>query len=228
MKKLLIALFIVLNTSFASGAAHAQIPVTDGANLAQQIQHFQQMIKEYEMLKRQYDQLKQQYEAVTGSYGAGNLFNNPITRRWVPGSWQEVVEMQKSGKFATKQDYYEKLLKTIDPTVYKSLGKDVSSRAYQSYKLSTDATRGAFAAVEALYDSIGERLKNIEGLQGQIEGTANVKASQDLSNRLLAENAYLNVEMARLNSIQTNLSANAQNIGNQATAARTEFFNFGK
>ena len=228
MKKLLIALFIVITTSFASGTAHAQIPVTDGANLVQQIQHFLQMIKEYEMLKQQYDQLKQQYEAITGSYGAGNLFNSPSTRRWVPGSWQDIVEMQKSGKFATKQDYYEKLLKTIDPTVYKSLGKDVSSRAYQSYKLSTDATRGAFAAVEALYDSIGERLKNIEGLQGQIEGTANVKASQDLSNRLLAENAYLNVEMARLNSIQTNLSANAQNIGNQATAARTEFFNFGK
>ena len=67
MKKLLIALFIVITTSFASGTSHAQIPVTDGANLVQQIQHFLQMIKEYEMLKQQYDQLKQQYEAITGS-----------------------------------------------------------------------------------------------------------------------------------------------------------------
>jgi type IV secretion system protein VirB5 len=227
MKKLLIRFLIVIGVLLSSNA-NAQIPVTDGANLAQQMQQFLQMIKEYQMLKQQYDQLKQQYEAITGNYGFGNQFNNNANRRWVPGSWQEIVSMQRSGKFASKQDFYEKLLKTLDPIVYKVLGKDTDSRAYHSYKLSTDATRGAFAAVEALYDSIAERLKNIEGLQAQIESTSNVKAAQDLGNRLLAENAYLNVEMARLNTIQTNLSANAQNMGNQATAARTEFFNFGR
>ncbi len=228
MKNLLVRIIVVVGILFSANAANAQIPVTDGANLAQQMQQFLQMIKEYQMLKQQYDQLKQQYEAITGNYGFGNQFNNNANRRWVPGSWQEVVSMQRSGKFASKQDFYEKLLKTLDPIVYKVLGKDTDSRAYHSYKLSTDATRGAFAAVEALYDSIAERLKNIEGLQAQIESTGNVKAAQDLGNRLLAENAYLNVEMARLNTIQTNLSANAQNMGNQATAARTEFFNFGR
>ena len=228
MKKLLNRFLFVIGILLSANVANAQIPVTDGANLAQQMQQFLQMIKEYQMLKQQYDQLKQQYEAITGNYGFGNQFNNNANRRWVPGSWQEVVSMQRSGKFASKQDFYEKLLKTLDPIVYKVLGKDTDSRAYHSYKLSTDATRGAFAAVEALYDSIAERLKNIEGLQAQIESTGNVKAAQDLGNRLLAENAYLNVEMARLNTIQTNLSANAQNIGNQATAARTEFFNFGR
>jgi type IV secretion system protein VirB5 len=228
MKKLLIRFLVVIGVAFSSHAANAQIPVTDGANLAQQMQQFLQMIKEYQVLKQQYDQLKQQYEAITGNYGFGTQFNNNSNRRWVPGSWQEVVSMQRSGKFASKQDFYEKLLKTLDPIVYKVLGKDTDSRAYHSYKLSTDATRGAFAAVEALYDSIAERLKNIEGLQAQIESTSNIKAAQDLGNRLLAENAYLNVEMARLNTIQTNLSANAQNMGNQATAARAEFFNFGR
>jgi type IV secretion system protein VirB5 len=228
MKTILTRFLFVMGVLLSANAANAQIPVTDGANLAQQMQQFLQMIKEYQMLKQQYDQLKQQYEAITGNYGFGNQFNNNANRRWVPGSWQEVVSMQRSGKFASKQDFYEKLLKTLDPIVYKVLGKDTDSRAYHSYKLSTDATRGAFAAVEALYDSIAERLKNIEGLQAQIESTGNVKAAQDLGNRLLAENAYLNVEMARLNTIQTNLSANAQNMGNQATAARTEFFNFGR
>jgi type IV secretion system protein VirB5 len=228
MKTILVRFLFVMGVLLSANAANAQIPVTDGANLAQQMQQFLQMIKEYQMLKQQYDQLKQQYEAITGNYGFGNQFNNNANRRWVPGSWQEVVSMQRSGKFASKQDFYEKLLKTLDPIVYKVLGKDTDSRAYHSYKLSTDATRGAFAAVEALYDSIAERLKNIEGLQAQIESTGNVKAAQDLGNRLLAENAYLNVEMARLNTIQTNLSANAQNMGNQATAARTEFFNFGR
>ena len=171
MRKFLIRSLIVIGILLSSNAANAQIPVTDGANLAQQMQQFLQMIKEYQMLKQQYDQLKQQYEAITGNYGFGNQFNNNANRRWVPGSWQEVVSMQRSGKFASKQDFYEKLLKTLDPIVYKVLGKDTDSRAYHSYKLSTDATRGAFAAVEALYDSIAERLKNIEGLQAQIEST---------------------------------------------------------
>lgn len=228
MKQTFIAVLIGLASMVSIGRANAQIPVTDVANLTQQMQQFLQMIKEYQVLKQQYDQLKRQYDAITGSYGFGNQFNNSTSRRWVPGSWQEVVAMQKFGKFGSKQEFYEKLLKTIDPLIYKALGKDHDLRTYHTYKLSTDATRGAFAAVEALYDSIGERLKNIEGLQGQIEGTDNIKASQDLGNRLLAENAYLNVEMARLNTIQTNLSANAQNMGNQSMAARTEFFNFGK
>lgn len=228
MKKTLLILLAVASWALASANARAQIPVTDVANLGQQIQQFVQMIKEYQVLKQQYDQLKQQYAAITGRYGFGSIFNDPATRRWIPGSWQEIVAMQKSGKFGRFQDFYEKLLKTMDPEIYKSLGKDIDSRTYQSYKLSADATRGAFAAVEALYDSINERLRNIEGLQAQIEGTDNVKAAQDLGNRLLAENAYLNVEMARLSTIQTNLSANAQNMGNQSTAARTEFFNFGR
>ena len=168
MKRHLIALVVVLIAGLASATAQAQIPVTDGANLTQQMRQFLQMVKEYEMLKQQYDQLKRQYEAITGRYGFGDQFNNAVSRRWVPGSWQEVVAMQKSGKFGSKQDFYEKLLKTVDPLIYKALGKDNDGRMYHAYKLSTDATRGAFAAVEALYDSIGERLKSIEGLQGQI------------------------------------------------------------
>ena len=225
MRKLLVALVVV----FLSPAAWSGgIPVFDGTSLAQALKQFQELQRQYEMLKQQYSMLKRQYDSITGSYGMGDLLNDPATRRHLPATWQQVVALQKAGRYGSKQDYYEKLLRTIDPKIFEALGKDTDSRAFNTYRLSADSTRGAFAAVESLYDSIQERLGNIESLQGRIESTPNVKAAADLNNRFIAENAYLNVDMARLSTIQLSLQANAQNITNQSTAARTEFFNFGK
>lgn len=221
MKKLCFAAMLCLlpQLSWSGG-----IPVFDATGLQQAIQQFQELQRQYQMLKQQYAMLKRQYDSITGSYGFGDLVNDPALRRQLPPTWQQVVALQKAGKFGGKQNSYEKILRTIDPKIFEALGKD--SRAYNTYTLSAHSTRGAFAAVEALYDGIQERLANIESLQARIESTPNVKAAADLNNRLIAENAYLNVDMARLSTMQLNLQANAQNITNQSTAARTEFFNF--
>src|ERR1700739_4444765 len=54
----------------AAGAAQADIPVLDGANLVQ-------AINQIAAWKKQYDQMQQQYTALTGSRGLGNIQNNP-------------------------------------------------------------------------------------------------------------------------------------------------------
>ena len=69
---------------FGSHAARAQIPVTDGASIAQSVaQQVETIAKwklQYDQMVSQIDQAKQQYESLTGSRGLGNIMNDPALR----------------------------------------------------------------------------------------------------------------------------------------------------
>ncbi|MBL7684833.1 MAG: hypothetical protein JNK65_02230, partial [Deltaproteobacteria bacterium] len=208
--------------------AHADWPVFDASVLAQTVQQLDEMKKHYDMLKQQYDELMATKNAVTGSYGVSLLENGPLAelgRRAVPGTWQEVVSLQQSGAlpgfFSQRQDYFQKLFPTVSEKLF---SQDPNNRNIAGYKLSTDNTRAAFASTEAIYNKIQDRLKTIESLTKEIDKTANVKNATDLNSRIAAENGFLNVEMARLNSMQLSLQTVMQNNQNQSTANHAEFF----
>ena len=222
--KLMVALTLVLNTSWA----YAALPVIDTASIARLVQQIDEMKKQYEMLKKQYDQAVQIKENLQGNYGMGLLENGVEAaqgRRHLPKTWQEVVDMQKSGDlpglFAGKKDFYKDLLPSIDT---KMISKDPKDRSAVGYKLSTDNTRAAFASVESIYDNIENRIKTVENLTSEIEKTQNAKQAIDLNSRIVAESNFINLEMSRLNSMQVALQASLQNIQNQATATHAEFF----
>lgn len=228
MKKITVTLALImglLSTSFHS--AHAAWPVIDTSAIAKLVQQIQEMKKQYDMLKQQYDELVQTKNAVTGSYGVSLLENGPLaelSRRAVPGTWQEVVSLQQSGVipgFSQKLGDFQKLFPTVDGNL---ISQDPNNRNAQGYKLSTDNVRGAFASAELIYNKIADRLKTIEALTKEIDKTDNVKNATDLNSRIAAENGFLNVEMARLNSIQLSLQSVMQNNQNQATANHAEFF----
>ena len=83
MKKLTLSLILAGGLSLSS-AAFAQIPVTDGASIGQQIAAQVETIAkwklQYDQMVSQIDQAKQQYESLTGSRGLGNIMNNPALR----------------------------------------------------------------------------------------------------------------------------------------------------
>lgn len=205
------------------------IPVIDVSAIARLVQQLDEMKKQYDMLKKQYDQAVAIKSNLQGNYGMGLLENGLKAaegRRPLPKTWQEVVEMQKSGQlpgvFAGKKDYYKELLPSIDSKI---MAQDPKDRASVAYQLSTDNTRAAFAAVETVYNNIENRMKNVEALVTQIDKTSNQKAATDLNSRIVAETNFINLEMMRLNSMQMALQASMQNNQNQATATHAEFFN---
>lgn len=204
--------------------AYAQWAVIDGANLQQSIAQYAQMVEQVAQLKAQLEQLKNQYQAVTGSYGLGGLMQGETlsAANIVPGSWQEVVSLQQAGKFKSKVDYYEKLMRTVDPALF---DKD-ASRSTSAYKLSYDNTRAAFAVTDATYDSVETHRKNIEQLIQRIDSTQNVKEATDLNNRLVSENAMLQISVARLAAVQNNLNASAANDRVQAQATNAEMLRY--
>ena len=81
-------------------SAVAQIPVTDVANLTQQIRQYIQMGLEYQ---RQFEQLtaaRNQVEAITGNYGLGELLNDNTyrdARRYTPTTWRDTLKILEAG-----------------------------------------------------------------------------------------------------------------------------------
>lgn len=208
----------------AAGNGYAQYAVFDASNYQQSIQQYTQMVETVNQLKMQIEQLRDQYRAITGSYGIGGLLQEETfaAGNIVPGSWQEVVRLQQAGKYKSKLDYYEGLMKAVDPTLFEKN----TTRNAGAYKLSYDNTRAAFAVTDATYEAVEAHRRNIEQLVRRIDGTQNIKEATDLNNRLVSENAMLQVALARLAAVQGNLSASAQNEQIQSQATRTEMLRF--
>ena len=79
---------IVLAAGIAmSPAAFAQIPVTDGASIAQQVAAQVETIAkwkmQYDQMTSQINQMKQQYESLTGSRNLGQILNNAALRDYL-------------------------------------------------------------------------------------------------------------------------------------------------
>ena len=224
MSKTRAALLIGVLTLSIAGRASAQMAVFDAGNFQQAIQQYQQMVEQLNQLRAQLDQLRSQYQAITGSYGVGGLLQGEAlaAQSVVPGSWQDIVKLQQAGAYKTKMDYYEGLMKAVDPALLTA----EASRSTSAYKLSYDNTRAAFAVTDATYDAIEVHRRNVEQLIQRIDATQNIKEATDLNNRLISENSMLQIAIARLTAVQGNLSATAQNDRLQSQATRTEMLRF--
>lgn len=195
------------------------IPTYDAATVLQLQQQFQQ-------LQKQYDTLQSQYKAVTGSYGRGQTgLNESInSSSIVPGSWQEVVAQQQSGSFGTKQNFYEKLLKTLPQDLF----RDPQSQNATTYKLSTDSVRAAMSGGEILYSQVQTHLNNLARLSQQVDSTSNIKDAQDLQNRIATENGMMQSALGKLNAMNMNLQANMLNQQTQATSSNQQYYRWTK
>jgi type IV secretion system protein VirB5 len=207
-----------------SSNAFALTVVFDPSVYAQTVQQYMQMVEQLNQLKAQLDQLKRQYDAVTGSYGVGAVLQEvtAAAQAMVPGSWQEIVDLQRSGKLRTKLDYYEAIMRKLDPVILQAN----QGRSADAFKLIYNNTRAAFAVTDATFESLEVHRQNIEQLMRRIDASRNIKEAADLGNRLVAENAMLQVGLARLSAVQNNLQASANNERVQSQATRNEMLRF--
>ena len=127
------------------------------------------------------------------------------------------------GRYADRLNWYDQKTKLIDKNTIVPGTSD--HRANWSYQLSSANTRAALAAAEALFDQLDNRLRNFEVLNEQIEQAESLKQAVDLNSRMLAEQGFISIELARLQSMQLMLSAAGQNGSNAGTATRAEFLN---
>lgn len=195
MKALVAALAITM-----AGAASAQIPVTDGASIAnsiqQQIETMAKWKMQYDQMVSQIDQMKQQYQSLTGSRGLGNILNNPALRDYLPSDWQGVYDSVKTGGYAglsgRASTIYEKS-KVFDSCAHISVGDEKRLCEARAVKAAQDQ---AFA-LDA-YDKAKSRLSQIDSLMSKINDTSDPKAIAELQGRIAAEQAMIQNEQTKL------------------------------
>ncbi|ELK4815207.1 P-type DNA transfer protein VirB5 [Pseudomonas aeruginosa] len=184
--------------------AQAQIPVTDGASIAQQIAAQVETIAkwkmQYDQMTSQINQMKQQYESLTGSRGLGNILNNPALRDYLPSDWQGVYDAVKSGGYSglsgRAQSIYE-ANKAFDACMVFKLVDQRTACEVQAVKGAQDK---AFA-LDA-YDKAKSRLSQIDQLMAKINDTPDPKAIAELQGRIAAEQAMIQNEQTKLQMYQ--------------------------
>lgn len=185
---------------FGSHAAHAQIPVTDGASIAQSVvQQVETIAKwklQYDQMMSQLDQAKQQYESLTGSRSLGNVMNDPALRDYLPSDWQAVYDSVKNGGYSglsgTARTVYDQ------NKVFDSCGHIVSTQqrtACEARAVKPAQDKGF--ALDA-YNAAKSRINQIDQLMAKINDTQDPKAIAELQGRIAAEQANIQNEQTKL------------------------------
>ncbi|WP_045758397.1 P-type DNA transfer protein VirB5 [Xanthomonas albilineans] len=199
-----LAVVTVACSIFLSNSTYAQIPVTDGASIAQQVAAQVETIAkwkmQYDQMTSQINQMKQQYESLTGSRGLGNILNNPALREYLPSDWQGVYDAVKSGGYSSLSgralSIYEGN-KAFDACAHFKVADQRTACEAQAVKGAQDK---AFA-LDA-YDKAKSRLTQIDQLMAKINDTPDPKAIVELQARIAAEQAMIQNEQTKLQMYQ--------------------------
>ncbi|EDL5919966.1 P-type DNA transfer protein VirB5 [Salmonella enterica subsp. enterica serovar Infantis] len=203
MKTFSVSLVLAAGIAMSS-VAFAQIPVTDGASIAQQVAAQVETIAkwkmQYDQMTSQINQMKQQYESLTGSRNLGQILNNSALRDYLPNDWQGVYDAVKSGGYSGLSgralSIYEGN-KAFDACAHFKVADQRTACEAQAVKGAQDK---AFA-LDA-YDKAKSRLTQIDQLMAKINDTPDPKAIAELQGRIAAEQAMIQNEQTKLQMYQ--------------------------
>lgn len=209
----LTAVGIILSASFLNSANASGIPTVDAATIAQ-LQ--QQLLTARDQLKNLTDQLqtaKNQLAAFTESSGYGNLTDDINIRNHLrsalPSNAHNILD--RSGSSSLNGDVSRITKDVMAPVNFDQDRQQLSERA-----LNIEAT--AKALTERAYDSMTQRLVNVDALQGKINQTSNPKEIAELQARIQIEQANISAEQTRIQLTSQQLEAERHLI--QARAER--------
>ena len=221
------ALAVVLSASlaFSSVTSHASgIPVVDGAAATQRAQNFVQqmaeMAKQLTEMKAQLEQARKQYQALTGSRGLGDIFNNPAIRSALPADWQKVYDNIQRGGYkgldgtAAAIADAAGLLNRCQRLTNAQSKQSCEAQAVQSAQIKSD--------LQKAFDAAEQRLKQIEGLMGQINSATDPKAIADLQARIQTEQAKIQNEQTRIQMYKMMQEENQKLLAQQRSEARVK------
>ncbi len=201
-------LLVVLLT--ASFSAKAQIPVTDVANLAEQIRQLVQMELQYARQLEELTEARLQVESITGHYGLGELLNSNVyreARRYTPTTWRDTLRILEAGglpgSVADVRTVYSQRAESmavIGADDYNTLNPEAPNA--QAFERRRDTNLATLAIAEATYDDTQARMLNYETFMAEVDAAENAKAIADLTARIAAENGTSLAELIRLQSVQ--------------------------
>lgn len=177
-----------------STSASAQgIPVIDAAALAQQIQQVVAWGEQYRQMVEHYQRLGEQLNAIKGARGMGQLLNTAVGRQVVPQDFVAQFESLRSLGSAGASPAAAAIYNSI-----KTFGCSDQFPRDQQARLRCEATAMATpqnaAFINQSLATSRDRVSQLQGLISQIDSADDIKAAQDLGNRIQAETALLQNE----------------------------------
>lgn len=173
-------------------SSQAQIPVTDAASLAQQIQQVAAWQQQLQGMYQQYQQQLKQFQALTGARGFGDVLSNPLLQRYLPLNMKQMYDGVATGNMssvasaARQQAMIFDCLTVKDP-VQQTLCNRQLNAPYAVKDMFTKAYEGA-----------NDVFKAIEGLREQISFTQDPKGIAELQARIQTEQANAQTALAKV------------------------------
>ncbi len=152
----------------------AGVPVYDAASVANTLKQITHMKEQIDNQIQQIAELKNQVSALTGSKDIGKIFSDTALEQ-LPDEWKSIYDSMG------KTDYKKVIQgKTYTPeTAMKQLVNNYESsiKSFNDTKL---------------------RLNNLQKMIQKIDSTTDIKAAQDLQNRIAAESAIIQNNQTKL------------------------------
>lgn len=214
------ATVLAFAAAFSCGA-NAQIPVTDGASIAQNManqiqtmaqwaQQLMEMQQQYTELQRHWEKMDEMEKLVTGARYLG-VPNAAGVSGQIPGTIDGIY----SGSYGTTQQIMnaERITGTSAST----------QNALNERYLKTAAAEKAAAL--STYQGAQERLSNINTLIAKIDTAQDPKAIQDLQARIAAEQALVQNETTKLQMISQLAEAEKKLVDDQRRQMNRDILN---
>lgn len=197
-KKLFGAFALIIGLSMGN-AAHAGIPVIDGANLAQAIIQVQSWAQQYQQMVQQIQQMQQQYNSISGIRNMGSLVNNPAARQYLPSDYSTILS-QGVGQWAAIRQAAQK----FDVSMTSLSASSDAAGAFNQVAKQAALNR---AAAEQAYSTASQRFSDIQVLLDKVNNAPDAKDMADLQGRIQAEQVMMQNEANKLQMLQQLASA---------------------
>lgn len=193
---------ISLSVAVLSPAHASGIPTVDAATIAQLQEQLLTARDQLQNLTQQLQTAKSQLAAFTQSSGYGNLAGDLDIRNQLraalPSSAQDLLD--RSGSSGLNGDVSRITDDVMAPVDFGEDRQQLSKRA-----LNIEATAKAMS--ERAYNSMTQRLANVDTLQSKINQTTNPKEIAELQARIQIEQANITAEQTRMQLASQQLEA---------------------
>lgn len=168
---------------------------------------------------------------LSGNFGYGSLLNTPDDlkkRLWSNDRWMDVlknVSNDKTSAFSKAQEEYAKLYPVVSPDAIASTLKDGGlTRTF--YTQSSQISRAALAASSFSYDQLNQHIEAIHSILTKLDSQPSTKAAIDLNTRLVAELSFIQLEMLKQQTVQTQLHATQSQNQVNGMSSESKFMQF--
>lgn len=220
-----LAAAIVAAGGFFSPAAFAQIPVTDAAdiaqNLANHVEDIAKFTQQIQQAEAQVQQLQQTYTSLNGSSGIGNLFRDPSLANMLPSNWQSVYSSVANGGYSGITGSLQSIL-SEEQSVQNGTTDQAQANIMQQQSQVAAYNK---AMGESAYQSTIQRLNDLQGLTNSIDSETTPKQIMDLQARIQGEQAAIQNEQTKVQLMSMLQQAQQGQIDAEKTALEQRILN---